>query len=272
MDKNATIKTPFPASLLFLCLLCFKDSKAADVKEKGGTLTAVTRWSGRRSAGGCQCDPDKERSSSALLCPALPCSLLWERHAKSGNASKSHEAHPTQLLVLPSPLQRAQHHPDVPWSSSQVLQTAVSHRAWPGNPSLLRAPEPAAGRADRPSPLTQRASAHTCPKQQGHAAEPRCGSCGVQRNGCAEEGWAGLNLRHQSAGSKGQCSLLSMTQGFNTSQYGNHPSLRIFLLFLFFLSPYPSIVKVTNKNLKKNPFPSIAIKLSGLLHSSENRY
>lgn len=40
-DKTPTIKTAFSASLLFLCLLCFKDSKAADAKEKGGTLTAV---------------------------------------------------------------------------------------------------------------------------------------------------------------------------------------------------------------------------------------
>ena len=99
----------------------------------------------------------------------------------------------------------------------------------PGTPprSVLRSRQLAAGRADRPSPLTQRASAHTCPKQQGHAAEPRCGSSGVQRNECAKEGWAGLNLRHQSAGSKGQCSRLSMTEGFTSSQYGNHPSLRL---------------------------------------------
>lgn len=151
--------------------------------------------------------PEKElmcplRSNTPLLTPLGETHQVRKCQQESWSTSQ-----PTLGVPIPTPVSSASPR----CSLEQHSGTANGPKSLPWNPSLLRAPEPAAGRADRPFPLTQRASARTCPKQQGHAAEPRCGSSGLQRNGCAKEGRAGLNVMHQSAGSTGQCSLLSIT-------------------------------------------------------------
>lgn len=183
--KNAHNYNSFSASLLFMCFLCFKDSKAADVKRgdshhsNGLVRKEQRRW--------CQCDPDQERSASAPLGSTHP--------AHSFGRDTSSQKTPVRAMkhITPSPWCSHRHSnglsitPMLPGASTRALQTAL--RACLMNLSLLRAPKPAAGRADRASPLTQRASAGACPKQHG-PAEPRCGSSALQRNGCAKEGWA----------------------------------------------------------------------------------
>lgn len=127
--------------------------ETVDAKKRGELSSQQPRWSRRRNAAGCQSNEEKKRRrrSSALLFPPHPFSLLRERHPQSGNAGKSHEAHPIQPLVSMSPLQWDQHHPEV----CRTAGVAVEYCKVP------RPPKPGLGTPPSSLVLIQQLAGHT---------------------------------------------------------------------------------------------------------------
>lgn len=227
----------FSASLLFMCLLCFKDSKAADVKEKGGTLTTVTAWSGRRSA---RWGAGVTQTRKGAHLP----SYVW--HTESGDASKSHE-----------------HMPPNPWCSHPHSSALRITPMFPGAAfRRCRAPcptEPAVG-SPPCSVLRSRqlAGQPGLPRWLSEHLPALAPSSRVMRRSLAAgaPAYKGMGVpRKAGLGWTWDTKARALKDSAPSSQYGNHPSLRISSLFLFFLSPYPRTAKVTNINFLKIRFP-----------------
>lgn len=181
--KNSHNNNSFFSFPTFLVLVMFQRLRGSRCKRRAGDSHHSNRVVRKEK---CRWVPVWPRPGKELICPLrshgpLLAPLGETRQIRKLRWEPWSTSHPG--VPVSTPVSSA--------SPRCSLEQHSAHRACLGYPSLLRAPGPAAGRADRPSPLTQRASARTCPKEQGHAAEPRCGCSGFQRNGCAKEGWDG---------------------------------------------------------------------------------